>query len=150
MLGTQEFNLLNSNLLFEYKNTKNTDLKTKKNKFNVEKQMNCLRELNGKFLVRTLCNIFKEERVVIFVIYQRDILERIFEKTGKDLFLSLAEKTMLLQNEGGVPRGDQNREELKTSGGVFMGLVKKEGSLNKRKSKKCFICLPNTGRKKGK
>jgi hypothetical protein len=77
-------------------------------------------------------------------------MENIYKKVEKDHFLSLVEKTLRIQNEGGsffmrnkkVKVGDKKitvqEKILKTPGGVFFSLVKKECNFTKEETKLIF------------
>jgi hypothetical protein len=101
--------------------------------FEVAGLIEYLEKREGKGLVRDLCSMIGEER--------RDLLEQCFAIIGKNLFLKLVEKTLIIQNEGGVEKNNVGKElinEKKTAGGVLFSLIKKEGVIGKNQLKEIF------------
>ena len=101
--------------------------------FEVAMIIDHLEKREGKGLVRDLCSLIGEER--------RDLLEQCLAIMGKLLFLKLVEKTLIIQNEGGVEKnnpGSQLINEKKTAGGVLFSLIKKEGGIEKNQLKEIF------------
>jgi hypothetical protein len=112
--------------------------------YNMENIFTHLKNREGKGLVRDVCDIIGEER--------RDLLEKCYGIIGKDMFLGLLEKTLKIQNDGGVDKfssketekmkieEDPNldQKEKKTTGGIFLKLIKTESGMSKQNIKDIF------------
>jgi hypothetical protein len=68
------------------------------------------------------------------------VLESIYHLIGKDILLALTEKTMKLQNEGGMFKTLNGivTEEKKTPGGILFTLIKNAGVIEKADYKLIF------------
>jgi hypothetical protein len=103
-------------------------------KYNLEIFINHLKTRESKGLVRDIAMLIGEER--------RDLIEKSFLVIGKDLFLSLFEKCLTIQNEGGIFKKIPNKNELlndkKSTGGVLFELIKKDGGMSKQQFKDIF------------
>lgn len=102
--------------------------------YEVEEMINYLSNKEGKSLIRDLCSLIGEER--------RDLLEQCFQVMDKKIFLKLVEKSLVIQNEGGVEKKTNNtidlHNEKKTTGGILFRLIKKEGEIAKDELKQIF------------
>ena len=68
------------------------------------------------------------------------MLESILQIVGKDPLLNLTEKTMRIQNDGGIYKTINGKvtEEKKTAGGILFTLIKKAGLIEKSDYKLIF------------
>lgn len=107
--------------------------------FNIENIFTHLNKRDGKGLVRDVCDIIGEER--------RDLLEKCYAIVGKDIFLGLLEKTLKIQNDGGVDKYKdcekmkmkiEDKSDKKTTGGIFLKLIKTDSGMSKQNIKDIF------------
>jgi hypothetical protein len=107
--------------------------------------MDYLNSKENKIFVREVCNIIKEKNI--------DLIQKCFILLGKEHLLFLLQKTLTIENEGGMCRSNSNCGEdntKKTTGGVLLKLIKTEGCLNKQLLKELFrkdYTLKNENRK---
>jgi hypothetical protein len=103
-------------------------------KFHVDQIMEELRIKSDKGIVYEVSKLFREGK--------REMIEMIFQKLEKGLFLALVEKALKINNEGGVKmtifRKGTETIITKTTGGIFFSLIKKEGGLNSKELKDIF------------
>ena len=111
----------------------------KERKFNVDQIIEKGKLKEGNELITYMCNIMHEKK--------RNILELLFKELGKEYLLSMLEKTLNIENNGGLfkekckyekKNGNENSNsiisntggpgvnEKKTTGGIFFTLIKKD------------------------
>ena len=106
--------------------------------FNVDEIIEKCKEKNGIELLNYMCNIMHEKK--------RNILEALYKELGKEYLIIMLEKTLDIQNNGGLTKGrsiypkkdkdkksnenkpvtNSNIGERKSSGGIFFTLIKKD------------------------
>ena len=110
--------------------------------YNVDIIIEKCQEKDGMELLNYMCTIMREKK--------RNILEYLFKELGKDYLVAMLEKTLIIQNNGGLIKGKclyvkkneekkinennsvtittntNNNSEKKTTGGIFFALIKKD------------------------
>ena len=113
----------------------------KKSTFNVDEIIEKCKEKNGNELLNYMCAIMYEKK--------KFILESLYKELGKDFLIAMLEKTLEIENNGGLIKGkciyakkkeekksNENNESVendnpkKSTGGIFFTLIK-----NKPKAK---------------
>ena len=114
-------------------------LSSSKNKMiDIEETIEKCKEKDGIELLNFICSVMKERK--------RNILESLYKELGKDYLIANLEKTLNIENNGGLIKGksiyekkvndnkannenssklDVNNEK-KTIGGIFFSLIKKD------------------------
>jgi hypothetical protein len=112
-------------------------------KFNVDKLILSIKEKDGHALVNFIGYILSEKR--------KDVIKKAYAELGKEMLVALVEKTLIIENEGGISKSDQmisptekgkvnsNNNERKTPGGVLFKLIKDESGITKEAMKKIFV-----------
>jgi len=114
-------------------NSQNSSLK--KHKFNVDEIIEKCKNKNDNELLNYMCAIMHEKK--------KFILESLYKELGKDFLISILEKTLEIENNGGLIKGkskyakkkeekksNENNESIKnvnqrkTTGGIFFTLIK--------------------------
>ena len=119
---------------------------SKKAIFKVDEIIEQCKDKNGIELLNFMCSIMHEKK--------RNMLELLYKELGKDYLIAMFEKTLNIENNGGLVKGkcsypkkdevnkinenvsiDKNITEKKSTGGIFFALIKKDpeakGILNK-------------------
>lgn len=109
--------------------------------FNVDEIIEKCQEKNGIELLNFMCFVMREKK--------RNILELLFKELGKEYLIAMLEKTLNIENSGGLTKGKSmyqkkkdekdekktnennsitinNINEKKTTGGIFFTLIKKD------------------------
>lgn len=97
--------------------------------YNVEKIINSLKVKDGHNLVNYVGYVLSEKR--------KDVIKRAYNELGKEMLLAFLEKTMTIENEGGLEKAQNNNNEKKSPGGIFFKLVK--NGISKETAKKIFV-----------
>ena len=107
----------------------------KKNIFNVDEIIEKCKEKDGNELLNYMCVIMLEKKKII--------LESLYKELGKDFLIAMLEKTLEIENNGGLIKGksqyakkkeekksNENNESVendnpkKSTGGIFFTLIK--------------------------
>ena len=110
----------------------------KRSKFNVDEIIEKCKEKNGNELLNYMCAIMHEKK--------KFILESLYKELGKDFLIAMLEKTLEIENNGGLIKGkskyakkkeekksNENNESIesiesdnpkKSTGGIFFTLIK--------------------------
>ena len=107
----------------------------KKNIFNVDEIIEKCKEKDGNELLNYMCVIMHEKKKII--------LESLYKELGKDFLIAMLEKTLEIENNGGLIKGkciyakkkeekksNENNESVendnpkKSTGGIFFTLIK--------------------------
>ena len=110
---------------------------SKKEKFKVDEIIEQCKDKNGIELLNYMCSIMHEKK--------RNMLELLYKELGKDYLIAMLEKTLNIENSGGLVKGKcsypKKKEEIKISektptatnmndkkstGGIFFTLIKKD------------------------
>ena len=129
--------------------TKNETFSLNKKEFNIDEIIEKCKEKDGIELLNYMCTIMHEKK--------RNIMESLYKELGKDFLIAILEKTLNIENNGGLEKGksiyskkkqeekakESNLEsnhicEKKSIGGIFFGLIKKdpEGNVVLKKASK--------------
>ena len=105
----------------------------KKTLFNIDEIIKKCNEKDNNELLNYMCAIMKEKK--------RNMLESLYKELGKGYLISVLEKALNIENNGGLnkgkciyPKKDNNDEcvknsynnEKKSTGGIFFSLIKKD------------------------
>ena len=129
-----EKNILNAiNINNDNAKAINSQISSLKNKaFNVDEIIEKCKEKDGNELLNYMCVIMHEKK--------RFILESLYKELGKDFLIAMLEKTLEIENNGGLIKGKskyskkkeekKNNESIendnpkKSTGGIFFTLIK--------------------------
>lgn len=120
-------NIINTNVSF-----------SKKTMFKVDEIIEKCKDKDGIDLLNFMCNVMHEKK--------RNMLEILYKELGKDYLVAMLEKTLNIENSGGLMKGkplypnkkeekklNENEEskikyinEKKSTGGIFFSLIKKD------------------------
>ena len=107
-----------------------------KKQFNVDEIIEKCKGKNGMELLNYMCTIMKEKKI--------NMLELLYKELGKDYLIIMLEKTLKIENNGGLNKGKciyskkeekksseiisikNNVVEKKSTGGIFFALIKKD------------------------
>ena len=142
-VDSNQFNLFNSaNNMNDTDDTSKSEInKTfpsfKKKLFDVDEIIEKCKEKNGIELLNFMCSVMHEKK--------RNMLESLYKELGKGYLISMLEKTLNIENNGGLNKGKnlygkKNQEkknnennsfsnitnEKKSTGGIFFALIKKD------------------------
>ena len=109
-------------------------LSLNKKQFNVDEIIEKCKEKNGMELLNYMCVIMHEKK--------KNMLEMLYKELGKNYLILVLEKTLNIQNDGGLSKGkslnakkeekiDNSSDtkilnEKKSTGGIFFALIKKD------------------------
>ena len=132
-----EKNILNAiNINNDNAKAINSQISSLKNKaFNVDEIIEKCKEKDGNELLNYMCVIMHEKKKII--------LESLYKELGKDFLIAMLEKTLEIENNGGLIKGkciyakkkeekksNENNESVendnpkKSTGGIFFTLIK--------------------------
>ena len=104
--------------------------------FNIDEIIKKCKDKNGIELLNYICSIMQERK--------RNVLEMLYKELGKDYLIMILEKTLNIENSGGLLKeinSDKEKEKQKTNetkikdyisnnrkstGGIFFTLIKKD------------------------
>ena len=138
-------NTINSTINVTQLSEKETSF-SKKATFKVDEIIEQCKDKNGIELLNFRCGVMHEKK--------RNMLELLYKELGKDYLIAMLEKTLNIENSGGLIKGKcsyskknevikinenipiaKNMNEKKSTGGIFFALIKKnpetKGILNK-------------------
>lgn len=100
-----------------------------------------LKSFDYKIVINILCKIMEEKEI--------DLITRIYKSLSYIDFYSILKETYRIQRNGGMVN-NRYSDKKKTTGGVFMSLVKQSTSLSKKELKGIFTIDYKTRREKRK
>ena len=105
-------------------------------KYNVDEIIEKCKEKNGMELLNYICTIMHEKK--------KNMLEMLYKELGKNYIIVMLEKTLNIENDGGLSKGKskytkkeeeknidnsldlKNINEKKSTGGIFFALIKND------------------------
>lgn len=97
-----------------------TIVMTNKKLHNIHKMMKTCFEIDGKPLMQYIAKTLKEQHC--------DLLYDLYKELGKEYMINIFEKTLNIENEGGmlkkVQKSENNSNEKRTPGGIFFNLIR--------------------------
>lgn len=97
---------------------------SKKKPYDIDKIINNCSKSDGKLLMQYIAKTLNE--------FNYDLLYDLYKELGKDYMVGLFEKTLRIENDGGMVKKNPNDKDImRTPGGIFFHLIRSNEIHNK-------------------